>query len=104
MASSAFPKTNKEFDDSLILDLTPNLEASLNVGKHVILGKLLCFKPMKKTLLRNILHQMWDPAKWRMEELKQGIFAFHFSSAEDCTAILDRRPWNVNRSHLILKE
>lgn len=87
------------------IDLEEDSNATTLIIGRVLLGKLLVSKHMKKHTAKEIMSRIWSlKGKVLTEELEVNFFKFTFSLQEDKEFIFNNRPWNLNGTHLVLKE
>ncbi|PON39233.1 hypothetical protein TorRG33x02_343260 [Trema orientale] len=83
-------------------------EGIVSKGKEEILngllGKLLIHKPYNRNASKAIMELIWQVQKGLMIcEVDRDIYLFSFTDASERQSVLNREPWNFDKSLLILK-
>jgi hypothetical protein len=87
---------------------SPILEVSLNSQtvppSFILVGKLISFKPVAKSVIKNNILQAWQFLKSLTTEYKEdNKMVFIFEDMEDLTRVLKNSPWNIKGTPLFLK-
>lgn len=78
-------------------------ENSAISGEGILLGKLLCDKPVNKNVLKAVMGGLWNTkGNVSVDDMEGGIMSFTFSYDSDKVKVLDNGPWLFDRSLLIL--
>ncbi|KAF4376979.1 hypothetical protein F8388_022695 [Cannabis sativa] len=67
-------------------------------------GKVVGCKDMAASVVKQIVLGIWNLERgWKMKKFDEGVLGFFFDSEDDCTFIMNKRPWLVNAILLNLK-
>lgn len=87
----------------LSLDTTED-KATLKT-ENILLRKLMSTKPFRRFKLTNIIKNIWRTnQEVKVEKMRENVFKFIFSTKDEKEKIFRCQPWNIDGSHLILKE
>lgn len=101
MESEGLPKMELLPQLTLVAD---NEGASKRAGISLA-GKILSKKKFKGNEILMVARRIWftkEPPK--VEEIGQNLFLFTFKSEADRNRVWQRRPWTINKAHLVLRE
>ncbi|KAF4369242.1 hypothetical protein F8388_022898 [Cannabis sativa] len=80
-----------------MMELFEDLSLEDIVINKACVGKVMGCKTMPASVVRKILLSVWNLEKnWKMKKFKEGVLGFFFDSEEDCSKVMNRRPWLVN--------
>ncbi|KAF4346364.1 hypothetical protein G4B88_003395 [Cannabis sativa] len=87
-----------------MMELFKDLSLEDIVSNKACVGKVVGCKNMAASIVKKILQGIWDLEKgWKMKKFEEGVLGFFFDSKDDCTMVMNRRPWLVNGVLLNLK-
>ncbi|KAF4400208.1 hypothetical protein G4B88_019417 [Cannabis sativa] len=76
----------------------------LRMVNRVCVGKVMGCKNMVASVVKKILLGVWNlNQSWCMKKFEEGVLGFFFDFEEDCTLVMNKRPWLVNGVLLNLK-
>ena len=79
-------------------------EGTKITGK-VLVGKFLSTRVFKRFSLSDIIKQSWQlRGRVQIEKIKENIFKFSFTHKLERDRVYERRPWSMDKAHLIMKE
>ncbi|GMN43096.1 hypothetical protein TIFTF001_012292 [Ficus carica] len=87
------------------LDLVPDSSILVSSNSRKLVAKVLCQRKLGRLAVRKGLVKAWsDIAVWYLQEEGPNILVFTFKTKEDRDLILERCPWRVCGSHMIIQE
>ncbi|KAF4387214.1 hypothetical protein F8388_008848 [Cannabis sativa] len=87
-----------------MLELFEDITLEDVVLNKACVGKVMGCKDMPASVVKKILMGVWrNIGSWRMKKCGEGVLGFFFETEEDCSFIMDKRPWLVNGMLLNLK-
>ncbi|KAF4403601.1 hypothetical protein G4B88_002454 [Cannabis sativa] len=87
-----------------MLELFEDITLEDVVLNKACVGKVMGCKDMPASVVKKILMGVWrNIGSWRMKKCGEGVLGFFFETEEDCSYIMDKRPWLVNGMLLNLK-
>ncbi|KAK9195052.1 hypothetical protein WN943_003169 [Citrus x changshan-huyou] len=80
-------------------------EKGAQIAAGCLVGKILTTRGVSHEGIRTALQQAWRPVGVvKVESLRNKIFMFKFSSAEDKRRVLKGGPWHFDRALIVLQE
>ncbi|KAF4385184.1 hypothetical protein F8388_014317 [Cannabis sativa] len=74
------------------------------VTNKACVEKVIGCKDMPASVVKTILSGVWRRlGPWRMKKCKNGVLGFFFEHEDDCSYVLQKRPWLVNGVLLNIK-
>uniref|UniRef100_A0A803PAD0 Reverse transcriptase domain-containing protein n=1 Tax=Cannabis sativa TaxID=3483 RepID=A0A803PAD0_CANSA len=87
-----------------LLELFEDITLEEVVVNKACVGKVVGCKDMPASVVKKILTGVWRRlGPWRMKKCEEGVLGFFFQNEEDCSFILQKRPWLVNGVLLNIK-
>lgn len=87
------------------LDLVPDSCLTLASSSRKLVGKVLLRRKIGRLAVRSSLVKAWsDIAVWYLQEEGPKVFVFTLKSQEDKELVLERRPWNLCGTRIIVQE
>uniref|UniRef100_A0A803Q042 DUF4283 domain-containing protein n=1 Tax=Cannabis sativa TaxID=3483 RepID=A0A803Q042_CANSA len=87
-----------------ILELFEDISLEDVVANKACVGKVISWKDMPTSVVKKILTGVLRRlGPWRIKKCEDGILGFFFEHEEDCSFVLQKRPWLVNGILLNLK-
>ncbi|KAF4356862.1 hypothetical protein G4B88_011813 [Cannabis sativa] len=80
-----------------MLELFEDITLEDVVVNRACIEKVMGCKEMPSSVVKKILTGIWkNLGSWRMKKCGEGVMGFFFDSEDDCTCVMERRPWLVN--------
>uniref|UniRef100_A0A803PRU7 DUF4283 domain-containing protein n=1 Tax=Cannabis sativa TaxID=3483 RepID=A0A803PRU7_CANSA len=93
-----------EVIDEELLELFEDITLEEVVSNKACVGKVIGWKDMPASVVKKILTGVWQRLEpWRMKKCDEGVLEFFFEDEDDCSYVLENRPWLVNGVVLNLK-
>ncbi|KAH7528312.1 hypothetical protein FEM48_Zijuj05G0059400 [Ziziphus jujuba var. spinosa] len=87
------------------VELIPDSRNAKKVADLSLVGKIISNRTFGKNVVTAILRKAWNVSKtFQVNVLQSYTFLFEFEHNEDRKKVLQRGPWNINGSHLVLKK
>ncbi|KAF4395237.1 hypothetical protein F8388_001624 [Cannabis sativa] len=87
-----------------LLELFEDITLEEVVANKACAGKVVGCKDMPASVVKKILTGVWRRlGPWRMKKCEEGVLGFFFDNEEDCSFVLQKRPWLVNGVLLNIK-
>lgn len=87
------------------LSLVADREEATKRTRISLTGKILSEKTFSSNEVFMIIRRIWFTKEIpKVEEVARNTFLFTFNSASDRNRVWHRRPWTINKSHLLLRE
>lgn len=87
------------------LDLVPDSSLTLASSSRKLVGKVLLRRKIGRLAVRSSLVEAWSViAVWYLQEEGPKVFVFTLKSQEDKELVLERRPWNLCGTRMIVQE
>ncbi|KAK3031962.1 hypothetical protein RJ639_037123 [Escallonia herrerae] len=87
--------------EPLSLESDPNLPNPAQ--PCMIVGKIISDKALNKTGVKNTILKAWNPPSGLKILEQDDRILFTFNNSQDLQRVLDRRPWSIMGTHLILQ-
>uniref|UniRef100_A0A803Q136 Reverse transcriptase domain-containing protein n=1 Tax=Cannabis sativa TaxID=3483 RepID=A0A803Q136_CANSA len=80
-----------------MMELFEDLTLEDIVVNKACVGKIMGCKTMAASVVRKALTGIWNLKNpWKVKNFEEGVLGFFFESEEDCTMVMNRRPWLIN--------
>lgn len=87
------------------LKLVADNEAASKRTEILLVGKILSEKSFTENEVFMVVRRVWFTKELpKVEEVNKNTFLFTFKSVYDRNRVWSRRPWSINKAHLLLKE
>lgn len=95
---------NEDFQP-LELNLVADDENASRLSSLSLVGKILSKKLINLNLAQMIIKRVWFTKNHvKLEQISLNVFLFSFKIVEDRNRVWNKRPWSINKAHLILRE